>query len=92
MSDNKIELSPSENVKATIEKDATNNGVKASGITTVGKDDNNALIFKNGASNSTTASLKVGGNELTFTKTEVEIKLKFQMLKMDKLTLAHMML
>lgn len=76
MSDNKIELSPSENVKATIEKDATNNGVKASGITTVGKDDNNALIFKNGASNSTTASLKVGGNELTFTKASSGDKVK----------------
>ncbi|MFY1028305.1 hypothetical protein ACE4RU_11495, partial [Actinobacillus seminis] len=43
------------------------NGVKATGLSTIGKDEDNALVFKNGTGN--TAELKVGGNALTFTPT-----------------------
>ncbi|TFI32322.1 hypothetical protein E4M08_09325, partial [Histophilus somni] len=58
--DKKIELSPESGAKLTLEKDTTNGGtyVKATGLSTVGLSDDNALIFKNNDSKS--AELKVG--------------------------------
>ncbi|WP_406812310.1 YadA-like family protein [Histophilus somni] len=67
--DNKIELSPEKDVTVTLEKDGTN-GVKAKGLSTVGLDGDNALVFTNGASGTDKmAKLKVGGAALTFTPT-----------------------
>ncbi|WP_075321434.1 YadA-like family protein [Histophilus somni] len=65
--DKKIELSPENGSTVTLKKDTTNGGVQATGLSTIGKDDSNALVFKNGTGN--TAELKVGGNALTFTPT-----------------------
>ncbi|WP_187378104.1 hypothetical protein [Histophilus somni] len=65
---NKIELSPENGSTVTLKKDMTNGGVQATGLSTIGKDENNALVFKNGAGN--TAELKVGGSALTFTKSD----------------------
>uniref|UniRef100_Q0I1T5 Autotransporter adhesin n=2 Tax=Pasteurellaceae TaxID=712 RepID=Q0I1T5_HISS1 len=62
---NKIELSPENGSAVTLAKDGTN-GVKATGLSTVGLDGDNALVFTNGAGNK--AELKVGGSALTFTK------------------------
>ncbi|THA44659.1 hypothetical protein E5429_05040 [Histophilus somni] len=64
---NKIELSPESGSTVTLAKDGTN-GVKATGLSTIGKDENNALVFKKGTGN--TAELKVGGSALTFTKSD----------------------
>ncbi len=65
----KIELSPEKDAKVTLAKDTANgNTVKATGLSTVGLDGSNALVFKNGTSG--TAELKVGGNSLTFTKSD----------------------
>ncbi|WP_249960688.1 YadA-like family protein [Histophilus somni] len=69
---NKIELSPENGSKVTLAKDGTN-GVKATGLSTVGLDGDNALVFTNGTSG--TAELKVGGKSLTFTKSDSGIKL-----------------
>ncbi|TDF37033.1 hypothetical protein E2R48_10050, partial [Histophilus somni] len=66
--DKKIELSPENGSTVTLKKDMTNGGVQATGLSTIGKDENNALVFKNGAGN--TAELKVGGSALTFTKSD----------------------
>ncbi|QQF86871.1 hypothetical protein JFL55_04285 [Histophilus somni] len=68
----KIELSPENGAKLTLEKDTTNSGsnyVKATGLSHVGLDNDNALIFKNGNNNGNTAVLKVGNADLTFTPT-----------------------
>ncbi|WP_064592003.1 hypothetical protein [Streptobacillus moniliformis] len=46
---------------------------KINGVNTIGKNDNNRLVFNNG--NSGTAMLKVDGKELTFTKSEEHIKI-----------------
>ncbi|WP_064607558.1 YadA-like family protein [Streptobacillus moniliformis] len=46
---------------------------KITGVNTIGKNDNNRLVFNNG--NSGTAMLKVDGKELTFTKSEEHIKI-----------------
>ncbi|WP_249963704.1 YadA-like family protein [Histophilus somni] len=68
--DNKIELSPEKDVTVTLEKDGTN-GVKAKGLSTVGLDGDNALVFKNDTSGTDKmAELKVGGKSLTFTKSD----------------------
>ncbi|THA20735.1 hypothetical protein E5361_09575, partial [Histophilus somni] len=67
--DNKIELSPENGSTVTLKKDMTNGGVQATGLSTIGKDENNALVFKNGTSGTNTAELKVGGATLTFTPT-----------------------
>ncbi|WP_075321703.1 YadA-like family protein [Histophilus somni] len=64
--ENKIELSPESGSTVTLAKDGTN-GVKATGLSTIGKDNDNALVFKNGTDSTKTAELKVGGNALTFT-------------------------
>ncbi|WP_208540644.1 hypothetical protein, partial [Histophilus somni] len=47
--DKKIELSPESGATLTLKKDTTNGGthVKATGLSTVGLSDDNALIFKN---------------------------------------------
>lgn len=79
----KIELSPEKGATLTLTKDTTNNDkVKATGLSTVGLDDDNTLIFKNGTSNNKTAELKVGGAALTFTPingtSDSDKKLKFQ--------------
>ncbi|WP_143432688.1 hypothetical protein, partial [Histophilus somni] len=70
---NKIELSPENGSTVTFAKDTANgNTVKATGLSTIGKDENNALVFKNGTSGTSgtnTAELKVGGATLTFTPT-----------------------
>uniref|UniRef100_Q0I2J5 Autotransporter adhesin n=1 Tax=Histophilus somni (strain 129Pt) TaxID=205914 RepID=Q0I2J5_HISS1 len=63
---NKIELSPENGSAVTLAKDGTN-GVKATGLSTVGLDDKNALVFKNDTIG--TAELKVGGATLKFTPT-----------------------
>ncbi|QEH10548.1 hypothetical protein E4M08_01195 [Histophilus somni] len=65
---NKIELSPENGSIVTLKKDTTNSGVQATGLSTIGKDGDNALVFKNGAGNK--AELKVGGSTLTFTKSD----------------------
>ncbi|QQF90268.1 hypothetical protein JFL57_05795 [Histophilus somni] len=67
--DNKIELSPENGSTVTLKKDMTNGGVQATGLSTIGKDENNALVFKNGTSGTNTAELKVGGATLKFTPT-----------------------
>ncbi|TEW28036.1 hypothetical protein E2R48_09290 [Histophilus somni] len=70
---NKIELSPEKDITVTLTKDTANgNKVKATGLSSVGLDDSNALVFKNGSSGTgtdKTAELKVGGAALTFTST-----------------------
>ncbi|WP_218637828.1 YadA-like family protein [Histophilus somni] len=67
--DNKIELSPENGSTVMLKKDMTNGGVQATGLSTIGKDDDNALVFKNSTSGTDkTAELKVGGSALTFTK------------------------
>ncbi|THA20719.1 hypothetical protein E5361_09690, partial [Histophilus somni] len=67
---NKIELSPENGSTLELTKDTANgNKVKATGLSTVGLDEKNALVFKNGTSvTDKTAELKVGGSALTFTK------------------------
>ncbi|WP_081258744.1 adhesin, partial [Streptobacillus moniliformis] len=45
------------------------------GATTVGKDADNSLIFGSGTTDNTTTKLKVGGKELTFTRTGDNIKI-----------------
>ncbi|QQF83506.1 hypothetical protein [Histophilus somni] len=64
-----IELSPENGAKLTLAKDNGSSNVKATGLSHVGLNDQNALIFKNGSSNSNTAVLKVGNTDLTFTPT-----------------------
>ncbi|ACA32034.1 hypothetical protein BTV20_09625 [Histophilus somni] len=66
--DTKIELSPESGSTVTLAKDSTN-GVKATGLSTVGLDGDNTLVFKNGTNSTNTAELKVGGAALTFTST-----------------------
>ncbi|THA20984.1 hypothetical protein E5361_08370, partial [Histophilus somni] len=67
--DNKIELSPENGSTVMLKKDMTNGGVQATGLSTIGKDNDNALVFKNSTSGTDkTAELKVGGSALTFTK------------------------
>ncbi|THA44010.1 hypothetical protein, partial [Histophilus somni] len=54
----------------TLVKDGKD-GVKATGLSTVGLDGDNALVFKNGTSDTDKmAELKVGGKSLTFTKSD----------------------
>ncbi|WP_249962484.1 YadA-like family protein [Histophilus somni] len=73
--DNSIELSPEKDVKITLAKDNTKSTVKATGLSTIGNDDNNALVFNTGDTDKTTANLKVGGKDLTLTKVNEGIKL-----------------
>ncbi|QQF78974.1 hypothetical protein [Histophilus somni] len=59
--------------------------VKATGLSTIGKDENNALVFKKGTGN--TAELKVGGSALTFTKAvrvQLLARLRLQVLQPSK--------
>ncbi|WP_249961368.1 YadA-like family protein [Histophilus somni] len=69
----KIELSPESGATLTLEKDTTNGGthVKATGLSTVGLSDDNALIFKNGSDKS--AELKVGSTTYNFTETGLDL-------------------
>ncbi|THA21438.1 hypothetical protein E5361_05595, partial [Histophilus somni] len=72
--DKKIELSPESGATLTLKKDTTNGGthVKATGLSTVGLSDDNALIFKNNGSKS--AELKVGTNTTyKFTETGLDL-------------------
>ncbi|OZN24086.1 hypothetical protein CFY87_10810, partial [Actinobacillus seminis] len=64
--DKKIELSPENGSTVMLEKDAKNGGVQATGLSTIGKNDRNALVFNDTGN---TAELKVGGNALIFTPT-----------------------
>ncbi|THA20727.1 hypothetical protein E5361_09635, partial [Histophilus somni] len=73
--DNKIELITENDKKVTLEKDSTNDGVQATGLTTIGKDTDNALVFDKKENGTDKATLKVGGNSLTFTKDNSSIKL-----------------
>ncbi|WP_081256319.1 adhesin, partial [Streptobacillus moniliformis] len=45
------------------------------GVTTIGKDNDNALIFGNGVADNTITKLKIGGKELTFTRSGENIKI-----------------
>ncbi|WP_249961558.1 YadA-like family protein [Histophilus somni] len=72
----KIELSPESGATLTLEKDSTTNSgskyVKATGLSTVGLSDDNALIFKNNGSKS--AELNVGTNTTyKFTETGLDL-------------------
>ncbi|NBI12093.1 hypothetical protein GVX81_00315 [[Haemophilus] felis] len=55
----------------TLAQDGTDK-VKATGLKTIGADDNNAIVFNNTGigTNNETASLKVGGSALTFTRAD----------------------
>ncbi|NBI42747.1 hypothetical protein GVX76_04465 [[Haemophilus] felis] len=55
----------------TLAQDGTDK-VKATGLKTIGADDNNAIVFNNTGTgtNNETASLKVGGSALTFTRVD----------------------
>ncbi|WP_249960775.1 YadA-like family protein [Histophilus somni] len=72
----KIELSPESGATLTLEKDSTTNSgskyVKATGLSTVGLSDDNALIFKNNGSKS--AELNVGTSATyKFTETGLDL-------------------
>uniref|UniRef100_Q0I4Z9 Autotransporter adhesin n=1 Tax=Histophilus somni (strain 129Pt) TaxID=205914 RepID=Q0I4Z9_HISS1 len=68
LEDNKLELSPEKDVKVTLEKDGQKTTAKATGLSTIGNDGDNALVFNTGKSDKTQATLKVAGEDLTFTK------------------------
>ncbi|WP_249960958.1 YadA-like family protein [Histophilus somni] len=73
----KIELSPENGTTLELAKDTAKGGkVKATGLSTVGLDGDNTLVFKNGTGGTDKmAELKVGGRSLTFTKSDSGIKL-----------------
>ncbi|MFY1026897.1 hypothetical protein ACE4RU_03955, partial [Actinobacillus seminis] len=75
LEDNKLELSPEKDVKVTLEKDGQKTTAKATGLSTIGNDGDNALVFNTGNNDNITATLKVGGSDLTFTKENKGIKL-----------------
>ncbi|QQF78676.1 hypothetical protein [Histophilus somni] len=56
---NKIELSPESGSTVTLAKDGKD-GVKATGLSTVGLDGDNALVFKNGTSGTENSRVKSG--------------------------------
>ncbi|THA21644.1 hypothetical protein E5361_04260, partial [Histophilus somni] len=66
-------------------KDVTLSAGKFSGVSQVGVDDNNALVFKNGDSKKT-AELKVGGASLTFTPTGTNQTVKISNLADGQIT------
>ncbi|WP_143432472.1 hypothetical protein, partial [Histophilus somni] len=71
--DKKIELSPENGAKLTLAKDNGSSNVKATGLSLVGLNEQNALIFKNGSDKS--AELKVDGKSLTFKKSGDKVQI-----------------
>ncbi|WP_143432473.1 hypothetical protein, partial [Histophilus somni] len=69
----KIELSPENGAKLTLAKDNGSSNVKATGLSHVGLNEQNALIFKNGSDKS--AELKVDGKSLTFKKSGDKVQI-----------------
>ncbi|WP_249961803.1 YadA-like family protein [Histophilus somni] len=59
----------------TIAKDDNNRNIKLSNVSKLENDINNGISFNTGTGDNTTATLKVGGSDLTFTKENNGIKL-----------------
>ncbi|WP_155731504.1 adhesin, partial [Streptobacillus moniliformis] len=83
VSSSEIKDKEGNSVKITADKIIVSNGTEKveitknslMGATTVGKDADNSLIFGSGTTDNTTTKLKVGGKELTFTRTGDNIKI-----------------